>query len=113
MKKLLSLALGMTAAVSFHAVADHNIKLVNQTGWDIHAVYMSPASMDDWGPDYLGSEILETGDSLTLTDVGTGTWDLLIVDMDGDQCKVMDVEISASETVAISGADLAGCQAAE
>lgn len=112
MKKVLSVALALTAGVSFQALA-HNIKLVNQTGWDLHAVYMSPASEDNWGPDYLGDQILETGDSLTLQGVDSGTWDLLIVDMDGDQCKVMGVDISGSETVSISGEDLVGCQAAD
>lgn len=112
MKKVLSLALALTAAVSFQASAN-TIKLVNQTGWDLYEIYLSPSSQDSWGEDHLGDQILETGDSLTLTDVTNGRWDLLIVDMDGDKCTVSDIHITASETVNISGEDLAGCQAAE
>lgn len=109
MKKRLALALALSASLSFPAFG-HTIKLVNQTGWDIYAIFMSPTSQDDWGDDYLGDEILETGDSLTLTDVSSGKRDLRIVDQDGDECVVTDIHITASETVKISGEDLVGCQ---
>lgn len=110
MKTAFALALAMTAGLSLPASADNSIELINQTGWDIHEIYMSPSSQDDWGDDYLGSEILETGDSLTVTDVASGQWDLRIVDMDGDECMLTDVHITASESVSISAEDLVGCQ---
>lgn len=110
MKKAFVLALAMTAGLSLPAFADNTIELINETGWDIHEIFMSPSSQDDWGDDYLGEEILETGDSLTLTDVSSGHWDLRIVDMDGDECVLSDVHITGSESVSISAEDLVGCQ---
>lgn len=73
------------------------VVFVNQSAWEIHEVYFSAASLSEWGEDHLGSEILETGDSLTLSNVSAGKWDVLIIDEDGDECVLEDVYISSSD----------------
>ncbi len=102
------------AAVSYAptlAVAA-NVDFVNQSAWEIHEVYFSPSSQTNWGEDYLDNEVLEKGDSLTLSDVEVGTWDVMIVDEDGDKCVLEDVVISGSDRWVISDKDLLACQAA-
>lgn len=74
-------------------------------------MYFSPASQSGWGSDYLGDEVLEKGDSLTLSDVEAGTRDVMIVDEDGDKCVLEDVAISGSDRWVINDEDLLGCQA--
>lgn len=88
------------------------VVFVNQSSWEIHEVYFSPASQNDWGEDHLGSEVLEKGDSLTLTGVSAGRWDVRIVDEDGDQCVLEDVKIDGADKWVITDEDLLGCQAA-
>ena len=60
--------------------------LVNQTGFDIHEVYLSPHGGDDWEEDVMGKGILADGQSVAIkfarTDK-TKDWDLKVVDKDG------------------------------
>ncbi|MBP6020421.1 MAG: hypothetical protein KA735_13095 [Burkholderiaceae bacterium] len=104
------LAAAAVACVPMIAVAA-NVEFVNQSAWEIHEVYFSPASQSDWGEDYLGKEVLEKGDALTLSDVKAGTWDVMIVDEDGDKCVLEDVAISSSDRWVITDDDLLACQA--
>ena len=60
--------------------------LINQTGFDIHEVYLSPHGGDDWEEDVMGKGILADGQSVAIkfarTDK-TKEWDLKVVDKDG------------------------------
>jgi len=87
------------------------VEFVNKSSWEIHEIYFSPASQKDWGEDYLSDEVLEKGDSLTLSDVSEGDWDVLVVDEDGDKCEITDVTIDSSDRWVITDKDLLACQA--
>jgi len=51
-----------------HALAaPQDFTLVNDTGYEIKNVYISPTSSDDWGDDVLGEDTLATGDSQEIT----------------------------------------------
>ena len=49
------------------AAAPQDFELVNNTGYEIKNVYVSPTSSDDWGDDILGADTLSTGDSKEIT----------------------------------------------
>lgn len=49
----------------------------------IYYVYMSSASDSNWGPDLLGSNTLAVGESLTLSNIAGGVWDIRVVDGSG------------------------------
>ncbi|MDO9441390.1 MAG: hypothetical protein Q7T73_10915 [Beijerinckiaceae bacterium] len=79
--------------------------LVNKTGYDISAVYVSPAKTDDWEDDVLGEDELEDGDE-TLIRFGrrekSCMWDLKVVYSEDDSsaywkgidlCKVSTITI--------------------
>lgn len=89
------------------------VEFVNQSSWEIHEIYFSPASNRNWGDDYLGSEVLEKGDALTLTDIEAGTWDVMLVDEDGDECVLEDIDYGRSDRDrwVITDKDLLTCQA--
>jgi hypothetical protein len=106
----LAVALALTFASTVALAA--NVVFVNQSSWQIHEIYFSPASQNSWGEDHLGSEVLEKGDSLTLSGVHAGRWDVRVVDEDGDECVLEDVRIDRSDRWAITDSDLLGCQAA-
>ncbi len=73
-----------TAANSLAGKQDFT--LVNKTGFDIHEVYVSPHSSDDWEEDVMGKGILADGQSIAVkferTDK-TKEWDLKVVDGNG------------------------------
>lgn len=92
-----SLVLLLLCAVSLPASAARKrkatAKLINQSNWVIYHVYLSPVSEDTWGPDLLDDEVLSKGDSLTLTNIPCNSYDVKIVDEDGDECVVEEVDL--------------------
>lgn len=90
------------------------VEFVNQSTWEIHEIYLSPSSQSSWGDDYLEADILEKGDSLTITDVEPGKWDVMVVDEDGDKCIIEGVRFSQSDKDrwVIKDKDLLACQTA-
>lgn len=109
-----SMALGIAAVLMLGSTAAlaGNVVFVNKSSWEIHEVYFAPASHSSWGEDHLGSDILERGDSLTLSGVSAGRWDVRLVDEDDDECVLENVEIDGSDRWIITDEDLLGCQAA-
>ena len=107
---------GVVAALAFvPAVAlAATVEFVNQSSWDIHEIYLSPTSESDWGDDYLDDDILTKGDQLTITDIEPGSWDVMVVDEDGDKCVIEAVKFKRSDRDrwVIEDKDLLGCQAA-
>jgi hypothetical protein len=64
--------------------------LHNQTGVEIHALYVSPHDQDDWGPDILGRDTLPSGESVDITfspKEKAANWDLKIEDQDGNSIE--------------------------
>jgi hypothetical protein len=60
--------------------------LVNRTGVEIHALYISPAAKDDWGEDVLGEDTLPNGRELKIKfdrKAKAAVWDIRIEDEDG------------------------------
>ena len=62
-------------------VAEVNLTLFNDSGWDVCYVYISPTSSDAWGGDWLGTDIVPDGTSYTFQ-VPIGSYDLLAEDCD-------------------------------
>ena len=69
------------------------VTIRNNSAWELDHFYMSPHDQDAWGPDQLGDEIISNGESFTLTNIPCDAYDLKLVDEDGDQCVVMDIDV--------------------
>lgn len=83
----------------------------NQSNWDIHYIYLSPSSQRTWGPDQLRpDQILAAGTSLILTGIDCGTYDVKMVDEDGDECVVQEIELCGKEAWRIDDRELLSCQ---
>jgi len=88
------------------------VRIVNSSAWEIHHLYLSPSDTVNWGPDQLGDAII-AGDNgtFTLTNIPADDYDIRIVDEDGDECVIEDVDIDADhETWSITSKDLLACQ---
>lgn len=55
--------------------------------------------------------MLEQGDSLTLSGVSSGKWDIRLIDEDGDECVLENVHITTPKHWVITEERLLGCQA--
>ena len=80
-------ALSMSLATAAFAQGKQDFTLVNMTGVEIHEVYISPHTTEDWEEDILGQDTLPNGDSVEITFSRTEKaklWDLKIVDGKGN-----------------------------
>lgn len=104
MKKLhvafLSILIVLTSAFATPSFAQNenrhrgaSVKVINQSKWEIHHLYLSSHASDDWGPDQLGEEVLAKGQQFTLTHLRCDRYDIRVVDEDGDECIIEDVSL--------------------
>jgi hypothetical protein len=98
------IALSVVMAAVFPQDRKRNFTLRNQTGVEIHQLYLSPHSSDDWEEDVLGREALPDGESVQVNFDDRDKhemWDLKVVDGKGasitweklDLTKISDVTI--------------------
>ncbi len=115
MKKFTSVALTAlllcAIAPSAFAARKATAKVINQSKWDIHHLFLSSVDEDSWGPDQLGEHVLESGGSFTLRGIPCDEYDVRIVDEDGDECVIEEIELCADRSVwKITNQDLLECE---
>ena len=96
------LAVAMSA-VAFAGAQD--FVLVNNTGYDIYLVNVSPNDSNYWEEDILGSSILPNGDSVYVS-FGVGStqyWDLLVTFEDGSTLSWDDIDLLSYGTITLNG----------
>lgn len=109
--------LGVAASLALGSVVsagslDSAVKIVNESAWDIHQLYLSSVDEEEWGPDQLGEQVIESGDSFELNGIPCDAYDVRIVDEDGDECVVSAVALCGDKDAwVIDDDDLLSCQA--
>jgi hypothetical protein len=90
MKKQLVLivALVFTATTWTQAQTVLDFQLVNETGEDFYAVYLSDTDTQDWGEDILPQDIVKNG----------ATIDITFQDVDGNTLCLWDLRLTHDET---------------
>ena len=112
MKKIaiLTLVLCALAAPAF-AAKKATVKIINQSKWEIHHLYLSSSDDQHWGEDQLGEEVLAKGDSFTITDIPCDTYDVKVEDEDGDECVIEEVDLCGDHSYwKITDKDLLECE---
>jgi hypothetical protein len=100
-------ALALLSASTFAG----DIKITNSSDWQLDHLFMSTVDEEEWGPDQLGDEVIGTGESFNLKGVPCATYDVKLVDEDGDECEVRQVDVCGSGGWNIGNDDLLDCQA--
>ncbi|HEY0140560.1 MAG TPA: hypothetical protein VGF48_06675 [Thermoanaerobaculia bacterium] len=116
MKKLTTLTLAalLLCAATPAFAADATVKVINQSKWEIHHLYLSSSEEDTWGPDQLEDEVLAKGDSLTLSGIPCDDYDIKVVDEDGDECIIEAVSLCKDNSYwKITDKDLLECEGYE
>ena len=87
----------MFVTVTAFAVAGkQDFLLHNETGVEIHEVYVSPVTADDWEENVLGKDTLPNGDSVKITFDDRDKhshWDLKVVDGKGNSIEWHDLNL--------------------
>jgi hypothetical protein len=52
-----------------------------------------------WGPDQLGSNVLEHAEVITLSGLDCEQYDLKLIDHEGDECVVEDIDLCLHDAV--------------
>ena len=108
MKTFLSLCLStvLFLANSDNALAgDQDFTLVNSTGVEIHALYVSPADENEWGADILGKDTLPDGESAEITfspKEEAEKWDLRVEDSKGNSIEWSDLDLTEISEVTLN-----------
>ena len=113
MKRVLVLGAAL-ACVSAAAFAASGIKIVNQSKVDIDHLYTSAPGKNAWGDDLLAGgpdAPLDAGKTYTVEKLTAGTFDLKLVDDDGNTqpCVLKAVKIKAGAPLKITKKMTAAC----
>jgi hypothetical protein len=96
-------ALGLVGAVGCSGSAeviiddpDATLLVDNQSDFAIVEIRVTPVGDPSWGPNLLGGDVLLPGESLLL-DVECDTYDALLVDEDGVDCELENVNLCLND----------------
>jgi len=99
-KSRVILALGMLGifliATAYARTGKQDFILHNRTGVEIHEVYVSPHTANEWEEDVLGKDTLADGDSVKITFEDRekhAHWDLKVVDGKGNSIEWEDLNL--------------------
>jgi hypothetical protein len=89
-----TLVFAVVASVAFATgCADHaTLHVHNQSDFSITEIHVTDIGNPSWGPNLLDGDTLEPGESLTLG-VACGTYDALLVDEQGVDCEIHDIDL--------------------
>jgi hypothetical protein len=79
-----------------------SITVVNNSGWEIRYLYLSPADSDNWGADEMNGASLSPGGSFTISNVSCSGSEIKVVSEDVDGCfitKVVSCSAGAQWTI--------------
>jgi len=108
MRTLLVAAIAATLAVAAPAGAEdakQDFKLVNKTGYELKALYVSASKSDDWEDDVLGQDTLDDGQAVNVhfnAKTHTCKWDLKVTYSDDDSSAVWhNIDLCTVEKITI------------
>jgi len=93
------------SGVAYSDEAKQDFMLVNKTGYELKAVFVSPNKSDDWEEDVLGKDTLGDKESWEIKfhrATKTCKWDLKVVYSDDDSSAVWhDIDLCSVEKITI------------
>lgn len=104
-------ALGLAAALAIGgatpalAKGKQNFTLLNNTGYTISEVYVSPTKSSEWEEDIMGRDVLPDGTAVDISfsrKEDACIWDLLVVYDDGEQAEWNEFNLCTISKIAIS-----------
>lgn len=81
------------------------LTIVNNTGYRVDIVQISPITDSTWGSDWLGYSYLYNGSSMSFTLSKNGTYDIRLIDLDYYTYVKWDVPVNGNKTVTFTPFD--------
>ncbi len=92
------------------ADASQRISVVNESVWEIKAVYISKADKDEWQENLLNDEILSAGGGAVIAKAICGVYDIKVVDSDNHTCIIKKADLCGNnKIVTITDQSIANC----
>ena len=98
------LALVLLTPAAAGAQGRQDFVLLNNTGYTITEVYVSPSKSDDWEEDILGWDTLEDGDRVTIEfprDQDACLHDLKVLYVDGDDAEWSGIDLCETSVIGL------------
>ena len=83
-------------------LGDQDFTLINSTGVEINALYVTPHNSKEWGEDILGADTLESGNELPIefpNITKSKIWDLRVEDEDGNYIEWDNLNLIKISTI--------------
>ncbi len=94
----------VTPSPTVEVVEGLSLEIINDSGRDIWAIYISASDADDWGENRLTDTVIRDGKSYVLKGIPAGVYDLQAVDENGEVIEtVWEVEIAEDTYWAVVG----------
>ncbi len=77
-------------------IADASIRVVNDSDFVIEEIYLTDVGNATWGPNLLRGDVLFPDEEILLG-VSCGFYDALVVDEDGVECEIFDVDLCLND----------------
>ena len=107
MKKMRILGFALLLMLAFSAVVSagsQDFTLVNQTGSNIHYVFVSPHSSSDWGSDIMGRDSLPNGNAVKVQfapNTSVATWDIRVEYDDGSYEEWVNFDLNTISQITL------------
>ncbi len=101
MKKLALICVLFCMGTISAFAADMYLKVTNNTGYDIHHLYVSDVGSNEWGEDVLDVDILEDGDTVRVSISGYSNpkFDVQAEDEEGDTYTIRNINVKKFDLV--------------
>jgi hypothetical protein len=72
---------------------DSTLLIANDSDYEIWEIYLTEVDNPNWGPNLLGADYLAPGEEFLVVDIECDYYDALLVDEDGVECELLDVDL--------------------
>lgn len=100
----ISAGCGSSSSSDEATVYSQDFTVVNETGIEVYALYVSPTGEASWGDDILTTDTLPTGSSTDIvfdTEVEEQYWDLMIADSAGTTVEWSNIDLFAVSEITL------------
>ena len=101
---LAALTAALLAPAAAGAQGAQDFVLLNNTGYTITEVHVSPSKTDDWEEDILGWDVLENGDRVTIEfprDADACLHDLKVLYVDGEEAEWSGMNLCETSVIGL------------
>jgi hypothetical protein len=75
------------------------LEVSNESDFVITDIYLTEVGNPDWGPNLLRGDVLLPDESLVLVDIRCDFYDAQLIDEDGVECELLDIDLCLNDAL--------------